>query len=146
MTTDQAQFEAFAQLHYRKLLQLCWALIGDFQLAQDLSQTTLERMWKRWPKVSERGDPWPYAQRVAINLATNWKSRKWRKENASLDDAHPDALMSTALDEASDTRVIMVGWLAGLPPRQRACVVLRFLCDLSVDETAATLKCTCRNG
>ena len=39
------------------------------------------------------------------------------------------------------------GWdvraaLANLPPRQRATLVLRFYCDLPVDETAAELGCT----
>jgi RNA polymerase sigma factor (sigma-70 family) len=32
--------------------------------------------------------------------------------------------------------------LASLPPRQRATLVLRYYCDLSVEETAKELGCT----
>jgi DNA-directed RNA polymerase specialized sigma24 family protein len=32
--------------------------------------------------------------------------------------------------------------LAGLPPRQRATVVLRFYCDLNVDQAAQVLGCS----
>ena len=32
--------------------------------------------------------------------------------------------------------------LAALPPRQRAAVVLRYYCDLSVDQTAEVLRCS----
>lgn len=36
----------------------------------------------------------------------------------------------------------MLAALAGLPPRRRACVVLRYHLDLSVAETARVLGCT----
>jgi len=32
--------------------------------------------------------------------------------------------------------------LAALPPRQRATIVLRYYCDLTVEQTAAELKCS----
>ena len=41
-------------------------------------------------------------------------------------------------DAALDVR----GALAGLPPRQRATLVLRFYCDLNVDQAAQVLGCS----
>jgi DNA-directed RNA polymerase specialized sigma24 family protein len=32
--------------------------------------------------------------------------------------------------------------VAALPPRQRAVLVLRFYCDLNIDQTAHALQCT----
>jgi RNA polymerase sigma factor (sigma-70 family) len=40
-----------------------------------------------------------------------------------------------------DDRLMISQILARLPPRQRACVVLRFFDQLSVEETAAALGC-----
>ena len=45
------------------------------------------------------------------------------------------------MQEVED-RLMIIGALAELPPRQRATVVLRYYDELSVDETAQVLGCT----
>jgi RNA polymerase sigma factor (sigma-70 family) len=40
-----------------------------------------------------------------------------------------------------ENRLVITQALVELPPRQRACVVLRYFDELSVDETAAVLEC-----
>src|SRR5262249_43808576 len=52
--------------------------------------------------------------------------------DAGCENPHPD------VDEALDVRAA----LARLSPRQRPVLVLRFLCDMSVADTAATLRCS----
>ena len=41
-----------------------------------------------------------------------------------------------------DAEVDLRAALAGLPPRQRATLVLRFYCDLTVDQTAQAMGCS----
>jgi RNA polymerase sigma factor (sigma-70 family) len=41
-----------------------------------------------------------------------------------------------------DTALDVRGALASLPPRQRATLVLRFYCDLNVDQAARVLGCS----
>ena len=43
---------------------------------------------------------------------------------------------------APETRMVVLGALAALPPRARAVVVLRYWEDLSVDQVAAVLGCS----
>jgi RNA polymerase sigma factor (sigma-70 family) len=49
---------------------------------------------------------------------------------------------SAALAHNGDAELDMRAALAGLAPRQRATIVLRFYCDLSVEQTAELLGCT----
>lgn len=95
----------------------------------------------RWARVSRGGDPWPYAQRVAVSLAATWWQRRWRHVEV-VGGPLPDAAADTDDFGAADTRDMVERWLATLPRRQRAVVVLRFLADLFVDETAETLHCS----
>jgi RNA polymerase sigma factor (sigma-70 family) len=41
-----------------------------------------------------------------------------------------------------DDRITLFACLATLPPRRRAVLVLRYFCDLSVEDTAAALGCS----
>jgi DNA-directed RNA polymerase specialized sigma24 family protein len=45
-------------------------------------------------------------------------------------------------DDDPVTRVVVRAALAEVPPRQRAALVLRYYCDLSVEETAEVLRCS----
>lgn len=136
---DAEAFMAFVQERQAALLQLAWALTGERQLGEDLAQATLDRLWARWPRVSAGGDPWPYTQRIVVSLASTWWRRRWHGEIATTDP--PEAAEDVEAARA-DMRQTVAKWLAVLPSRQRAVVVLRFLMDLPVDETAAVLRCS----
>jgi RNA polymerase sigma-70 factor (sigma-E family) len=137
---SETGFEEFVRARRSSLVRFGWALTGDRGQGEDLAQAAFDRLWPHWAKVSAGGDPWPYVQRIAINLALSWRRRRWRNE---IPVAEPTA--PPAADDDTDSwvsRQLVAGWLDGLPPRQRAVVVLRFLMDLSVEETAVCLGCS----
>jgi RNA polymerase sigma-70 factor (sigma-E family) len=134
-------FTAFVHARQVTLVRLGWALTGDRQLGEDLAQATLDRLWVRWARVSGRGDPWPYAQRVAVSLAATWWRRRWRHVEV-VGGSLPDAAAGTDEFAAVDATDMVARWLARLPRRQRAVVILRFLVDLPIDETAEVLHCS----
>ncbi len=53
----------------------------------------------------------------------------------------PDRPADPTVEGAAD-RLAILALLAELPPRRRAVLVLRYFCDLSVEETAQELGCT----
>ena len=57
-------------------------------------------------------------------------------------EADPTLASDEDVATAVATRAALMSALAQLPPRQRACVVLRYFEDLSVEQTAALLGCT----
>lgn len=138
------EFEAFVAGAQRELRRLCWALTGDRGLGEDLAQTTLEKVWRRWPSIS--GDPVAYARRVAVNESVSWKRRwAWRREIVRDVAGEGQDSLAAADRDGSDAAADRLGveqWLAELPARYRAVVVLRYLLDMSIDETAAALDCS----
>lgn len=140
MSEDRETFSAFVRERQASLVQLASALAGDRQLGEDLAQAALARLWPRWRKVSATGDPWPYLQRITISVASTWRRRRWRTELVT--DKVPEPVAADSEPSPAVADLTVAKWLALLPPRQRAVIVLRFLADLSVEEAAGILGCT----
>jgi RNA polymerase sigma factor (sigma-70 family) len=79
-----------------------------------------------------------YARTVLVNTFLAEQRTPWRRR-VLLVGAEPEAsALVPDLDAALDLRTA----LAGLPTKQRAAVVLRYYCDLPVEEVARTLGCS----
>ena len=137
-----SESDAFVRLvtaHNRELLRAAWLLTGNWASAEDLLQTTLTKVWQNWDKVTKADEPLAYVRRILVNTHLKLASRRWRAE---LPYAEPPDLPAQDGMTGSDLRAALAKALAGLPPRQRAVVVLRYLCDLSEAQTAETLGCS----
>ena len=136
----EADFTAFVAARQAALVRPGWALTGNRQLGEDLAQAAFDRLWPRWEQVAAEGDPWPYLQRIAVNLATTWWRRRYRHVEVLVDSV-PERAAAGDL-AAAELRAVVAGWLPTLPAGQRAAVVLRFMCDLPVAETAEVMRCS----
>jgi RNA polymerase sigma-70 factor (sigma-E family) len=111
---------------------------GDRFAAEDLVQTALMRLYVAWPRVnSETIDA--YARKSLLNALIDDRRRAFTRHER----AHAEVPERGISDEIStDPEAEVFQALAALPPRMRAAVVLRHLCDLSVTETADALNCS----
>ena len=134
-------FDAFVRARHPALLRLTSALAGDRHTGEDLAQATWHRLWPRWNQVAGQGDPWAYTRRIAVSLSVSWSRRRWRTAEVVVTDV-PDSASPVDGNSATLDRLVVAEWLAALPARQRAVVVLRFLEDLPVAEVAAALGCS----
>ena len=126
--------EAFCRRHWRPLAQSLAAYTGDVGLGQELAQEALARVLARWPRVRRMRSPGGYAYRIGVNLA-----RDALRDRARRRGPEPDGVTVSTQDPT--TRLALDGALAGLPPRQRLAVSLRYLADLSVTQTAEVMRC-----
>ena len=130
-------FDEFVRTRSTGLLRVAFLLTGDRHTAEDLLQEVLEQMYVRWRSVHV--SPEAYARRALVNRATNrWRRRRCRPETplAHHDVAQPDH------SDGVIVRDVVLEALRGLPPKQRAAVVLRYLDDLPIAEVAAALDCS----
>ena len=142
MTDTRIQFEQFVRTRRSALLRTASLLAaGDVHLAEDIVQTCLTRLYLAWPRA-RRHPLDAYVRRILLNAFIDEKRRPSRRETvaAVLPDRPSADDVSTTMQDPGLLRA-----LAALPVGMRAAVVLRHVDDLSVDETAAALRCSAGN-
>ncbi|MFB7590329.1 SigE family RNA polymerase sigma factor [Streptomyces sp. NPDC056169] len=113
----------------------CLLTSGDTHLAEDLTQETLGRMYAQWGRMARIGNPAAYAQTVLVRTFLSHQRRRSATERplGELPDRAPENGEDPAL------RIALLDALAGLAPKDRAVVVLRYWEDRSIEETADSL-------
>lgn len=139
-----AQFALFVTERSPRLLLLARHLCGDFQAAEDLTQSVLEKAYLRWGRVSKTSDPYAYVRRMLINLNNDrLRRRPWLETPSELVSEGRGGRASeqpAAGDPAGVVdRIALRRALAELTPRERSVIVLRYLEDLSEQDTADEL-------
>ncbi len=132
-------FEAFCVGQNPRLIRMLTLFCGDVELARDLTQETLVRAWVHWRKVRRMDRPDLWTKRVAINLATSQFRR--RRTERIVHGRLSTGLLFEQLEEGSD-RVAVRAALMRLTERQRTAILLRYLEDLSVEQTADLMSCS----
>ncbi len=131
--TDE-EFTEFVHAAWPGLYRTAYLMLGDHQLAEDLTQAALARTYASWRRVKDRAAAPAYARVVLANTAASWfRKRSWRNERPT------ETLPDRGVEHDPNTRTAVVDALAMLAPRQRAVVVLRYYDDLSVREVAHAL-------
>jgi len=121
-------FEEFVAAQGQSLLRLAFVLTADRHLAEDLTQTTLADAYRHWTKVTQADDPAAYVRRMLVNAHLSWRRRRSSTERPS---ELPDRVDPTAgPGDAYAARQQMRALLAGLAPRARTVLVLRYYADL----------------
>jgi RNA polymerase sigma-70 factor (sigma-E family) len=132
---QRAAFEEFVLARGQALQRFGYLLTGDWALAEDLVQTAFARAYPRWAKL-ELDAPEAYVRKIMVNTWSSWWRRRWRGELPA--GALPEIAAADPYLDA-DRRQAVTSALAGLPPRQRLVLVLRYHEDLSEQQVADLL-------
>ncbi len=134
----EQEFTAFVAERAPALVRAAYALTGDQRAAEDLVQGALAKAYARWSRIG--GDAEAYVRRIVYNdRITGWR-RHGRHREVSMGEL-PDRPSGRDLDRDATLRLVLRDALLLLPARQRAVLVLRYLEDRSVEETADVLGC-----
>jgi RNA polymerase sigma-70 factor (sigma-E family) len=137
---DEAGYREYVTHRLDGLRRTAFLLCGDWHHADDLVSIALVKLLRHWRRVSAMEQPDAYVRRVLLRTWLDERRRPWRREHPT--SAVPDRVAEPAEWSGHDARMDVVARLAELPPRRRAVLVLRYFCDLSVEQTAEVLGCT----
>jgi RNA polymerase sigma-70 factor (sigma-E family) len=133
-----AEYTEYVAARLSSLRRLAAVLCDDWQRADDLVQATLIKLYVRWGRVRAASHPDAYARTVLVHEFIQERRSLWVKRvSLSGGVADPPAAVVDQ-DAVLDLRAAV----AALPARQRATLVLRFYCDLNVDQSAEILGCS----
>jgi RNA polymerase sigma factor (sigma-70 family) len=126
--------EAFPRLHSRAYA-VAYRMLGRRSSAEEVAQETLTRAFARWSGM--KGDPTGWCVKVALNLAMDQlrvaeRDRRRQRELIALD-------VASGSDLYAAERIDLYAALRRLPRRQRQIVALRWIGDLSEQQTADAL-------
>lgn len=118
-------------------LRLAYVLVGEEQAAQDLLHDAFLRLFGRYRDLRDADHFDAYLRRTIINLSKNQR-RKAAYQRAFVEQARTQSGVS----EPPETRDDVTAALMRLPERQRIALALRYLEDLSEQQTADAMDTT----
>jgi RNA polymerase sigma-70 factor (sigma-E family) len=135
---DEADFTEYVRAHAPWLRKVAYLLCGDWHRADDLVQVGVTKLYTNWHRANRAWNLNGYARRTLVNTFLAEQRTSWRRL-VDLRETDDDVVVR---DPDQDAALDLRHALTSLPPRQRATVVLRYYCDMSVDEVARTLGCS----
>jgi RNA polymerase sigma-70 factor (sigma-E family) len=134
----EAEFADFMATREASLRRLAILLSQDWHRADDLVQAAITKVYVHWAKAKAADSMDAYVRAIVVREFLDERRSSWIRR-VTLTGQLPDR---PAAGPDRETSLDMQAALAGLPPRQRATLVLRFYCDLPVEQAAQVLGCT----
>jgi RNA polymerase sigma-70 factor (sigma-E family) len=143
--TDSAteDYIAYVSARLPTLYRTAYLLCGDVHLADDLVQTTITALFVNWARASRAGNLDAYVHRVMVRKLVDEKRRGWARVFLMRSPPEPRRPTPPPPEPAADRDVVDA--LRLLPRGQRTVLVLRYFCDLSIEQVATTLGCSIGN-
>jgi RNA polymerase sigma-70 factor (sigma-E family) len=137
--SDEAAYREYVVARMDPLRRVAYLLCHDWHAADDLVSVTIAKLYRQWGRAQRFDSLDGYVRRILLNAWRDETRRPWRREDAVA--AVPDRPAAAAEPDPGE-RLAQLEMLRRPSPRRRAAVVLRFYCDLSIQETAVVLGCS----
>ena len=118
-----------------RLHRTAYLLCGDAHRAEDIVQVTLTGLYLNWKRAVRADNLDGYVHRILVRRYLDDRRLRWSR--VRLGDL-PDVTTADGVSRLDD-RDELLSALRALPKGHRAVVVLRYLNDLSVEQTAEVL-------
>jgi RNA polymerase sigma-70 factor (sigma-E family) len=137
-TRRDEEFTQYVTARLAALRRLAFLLCQDWHRADDLVQAAITRLYLHWGRASGLDHADAYTRTILVREFLGEQRSGWARR-VSL---HPEVPDRPGYPPDREAVLDLRAALTALPPRQRATLVLRFYCDLPVEQTAELLGCS----
>jgi DNA-directed RNA polymerase specialized sigma24 family protein len=131
-------YVAYVEARLAWLRRLAYLLCQDWHSADDLVQVTVTRLYMHWPRAARMDNIDGYVRTILVRTFLGERRSPWFRRVLLAGVQADGVAVGPDPDAVLDVREA----LAAIPPRQRATLVLRFYCDLDVEQAAIALGCS----
>lgn len=134
---------ALFQAQYGPLCRLAYVILGDAAVAEEIVMEALLKTFTGWGRIKDLDAIDAYLRRAVVNLCRSRIRRKVIEARVNAVSKRREDLKAPEWEpERHETSRVVWEAVRDLPPRQRACVVLRYFEDLPEAEIAEALDCS----
>lgn len=119
---------------YARMVRLAFLMTSDNALAEEIVQEAFVKVWKNWSRIRSEGSSQAYLRAAVLNQSRSSLRRRF------LESRKKPPYEPVAADQEASRRVDVGRALLCLPPRQRACVILRYYEDMTEKQCAQILR------
>ena len=143
---DLEAYSELARRHHGRLYQTIFAMVGDSDDADDLTQESFIKAYRSLGRFKGQSRFYTWIYRIAVNQTLDWMKAKKRRRDVPLEYAEGDRAGRV---EGTDNGVYrrelnqhLEAALESLTPEYRATVVLREIDGRTYEEIAELLTCS----
>ncbi|MBT2213142.1 SigE family RNA polymerase sigma factor [Actinomadura sp. NEAU-AAG7] len=138
---DEGEYVEYVTGALPGLRRIAHLLCHDAHRADDIVQTTLTRLYVHWRRARAAKDTDRYVRAMLVRVFLSERRLAWTRVRLTGAPADTPGRASAPGPDV-ETRAVVRAALERVPRKQRAVLVLRFLCDLPVAEVAEILGCS----
>lgn len=126
--------------HYDSLRRFAYVMLRDGAAAEEIVMEAFAKALSRWRLFSKAEHPSAYLRQIVVNLCRSKMRRKAIEYRVNaLTGGNPAERRPDWDDESHSTQMDIWEAVTRLPDRQRVCIVLRYLEDMTEPEIAQVL-------
>jgi RNA polymerase sigma-70 factor (sigma-E family) len=120
------------------LRRVAYLLCRDWHSADDLVQVAVTRLFAHWSRARRMDNLDAYVRKILFHAFISQQRSAWDRRIVLADTPPEGPVAGVDRESVLDVRDA----LQAVPPRQRATLVLRYYCDLDVEQAALALGCS----
>jgi RNA polymerase sigma-70 factor (ECF subfamily) len=144
---DLNGLEALVRRYQARAVHAAYTIVYDRPLAEDVVQTAFVKVAERIQQFDDERPFAPWFFRIVVNDALKLAQKQERQVSLEDQPGRPTAqlakwlvdpgLQPDQVVEQKETRQIILKAISGLPPGQRAAIVMRYYLDMSMADMSA---------